>query len=81
MQAVVEVPAFDDELPPPWPVAPMPAWSSLMLAADCTDQQLGFLAALDAWTTRIGLGRSGSAIVDAVDRNFAMTTPLKLPAG
>jgi hypothetical protein len=206
MQAVVQVPAFDDESSPPWPVASMSACSWLVLAADCTDQQvglfvavlarsldvaapggrdevvdallaeevlivpgglrlvdtvtgmsvvpgccagledwrdwgqvmagespwlghdpepvvevvgdelwvrqdggpgrgsagtnvvlsrlalpgllmqvqgdlLGFLAALDAWTTRIGLDERGGALVEAVDRNFAVTTPLDLPAG
>lgn len=47
MQAVIAVPAFDAGLPPPWPVAAMPAWSWLTLAADCTAQQVGlFVAAL-----------------------------------
>lgn len=41
---------------------------------------VGFLAALQAWTGRIGLGENGAALVEAVDQNFAITTPLVLPA-
>ncbi|HLL67197.1 MAG TPA: hypothetical protein VK453_16050 [Micromonosporaceae bacterium] len=39
---------------------------------------VGFLAALDAWTRRIGIGESGSALVEAVNRNFTITAPLDL---
>lgn len=38
----------------------------------------GFLAALEAWTTRIGLGETGPALVEAVDRSFTITAPLGL---
>lgn len=41
----------------------------------------GFLTLLAAWTTRIGSGASGSALVEAVDRDFAVTAPWELPAG
>jgi hypothetical protein len=40
---------------------------------------VGFLAALEAWTTRIGLSERGTALVATVDRNFAITMPLELP--
>lgn len=40
---------------------------------------VSFLAALDAWTTRIGLSERGTALVETVDRNFAITMPLELP--
>lgn len=46
-----------------------------------TQQDLvGFLAALEAWTGRVGLGDRGAALVEVVDQNFAITAPLVLPA-
>jgi hypothetical protein len=39
---------------------------------------VGFLAALEAWTTRIELGESGTALVEAVDQHFTITAPLDL---
>ncbi|MCU7725915.1 hypothetical protein ODJ79_19490 [Actinoplanes sp. KI2] len=41
---------------------------------------VGFLGALKTWTTRVGLGERGTALVETVDRNFAITMPLDLPA-
>jgi hypothetical protein len=41
---------------------------------------VGFLAALTAWAERIGLGRRGTALVEAIDKNFAITARLDLPA-
>ncbi|MET7970868.1 hypothetical protein [Micromonospora sp. NPDC005305] len=49
MQAVVEVPALDNDPAPPWPVAQAAPWSWLPLNVDCTDEELGlFVAALAA---------------------------------
>ena len=49
MQAVVEVPALDNDPAPPWPVAQTGPWSWLPLNAVCTDEELGlFVAALAA---------------------------------
>ncbi|RKN22623.1 hypothetical protein D7147_05230 [Micromonospora musae] len=42
---------------------------------------VGFLDALAGWAERSGLGQRGSALVKAVDQNFAVTVPLELPAG
>ena len=42
---------------------------------------VGFFAALEAWTVRIGLEASGTALVGTVDRNFTITAPLDLPTG
>ncbi|WP_245712981.1 hypothetical protein [Micromonospora nigra] len=42
---------------------------------------VGFLDALDGWAARSGLGHRGSALVKAVDQNFAIAAPLVLPAG
>ncbi|WP_436528258.1 hypothetical protein [Actinoplanes sp. HUAS TT8] len=46
LRAVVEVPTFDAESRPPWPVAPMAAGSWLELAADCTDLEVGLFVAM-----------------------------------
>ncbi|WP_223874924.1 hypothetical protein [Salinispora oceanensis] len=42
---------------------------------------VGFLDALAGWAARSGLGQRGTALVKAVDQNFAITAPLDLPAG
>jgi hypothetical protein len=39
---------------------------------------VGLLAVLEEWTTRIGLGPSAVALVEAVDRSFAITARLDL---
>jgi len=39
----------------------------------------GFLAALEAWAKHIGLGETGTALAEAVDRDFTITAPLNLP--
>lgn len=51
------------------------------LLMDVQRDLLGFLSALGAWATRIGLEERGQALVEAVDRNFAITASLNLPAG
>lgn len=51
------------------------------LLTDVQRDLAGFLAALEAWTIRMGLEERGRALVRAVDRNFAITAPLDLPAG
>ena len=50
------------------------------LLRDVRRDLLGFLDALRTWTTRIGLGERGDALVEAVDRNFAIAAPLDLAA-
>ena len=50
------------------------------LLLDVQRDLLGFLAAVDAWTARIGLEERGGALVEAVDRNFAITASLDLSA-
>ncbi|WP_308120775.1 hypothetical protein [Paractinoplanes bogorensis] len=40
---------------------------------------VGFLAAVDAWAVRIGLAERGRALVEAVDRHFAITAALEVP--
>ncbi|WP_416905558.1 hypothetical protein [Micromonospora echinospora] len=42
---------------------------------------VGFLDALAGWAARSGLGQRGSALVKAVDQNFAITTTPDLPVG
>ncbi|MGC5054405.1 hypothetical protein ACLQ2S_23465 [Micromonospora sp. DT48] len=42
---------------------------------------VGFLNALAGWAARSGLGRRGTALVNAVDRSFAVTAPLDVPTG
>lgn len=42
---------------------------------------VGFLDVLTVWTRQAGLSRRGSALVEAIDRSFAITAPLDLPAG
>jgi hypothetical protein len=59
-------------------VVPRPALPDLL--KDVQRDLLGFLAALEAWGSRIGLGERGTALVDVVDRNFHITRPLDLPA-
>ncbi len=47
MQAVIEVPFLDTESARPWPVASLPAFSWLVLDADCAGAEVGlFVAAL-----------------------------------
>ncbi|MET8152436.1 hypothetical protein ACIBSW_18725 [Actinoplanes sp. NPDC049668] len=50
------------------------------LLMDVHRELRGFLAALDAWATRIGLGERGDALVATVDRHFSITAPWELPA-
>ncbi|MEV0111034.1 hypothetical protein AB0H42_32575 [Nocardia sp. NPDC050799] len=40
---------------------------------------VGFLALVKQWTGRSGLGENGTALVEAIDRNFTITAPLDLP--
>lgn len=40
---------------------------------------VGFLALVKQWTERNGLGDDGTALVEAIDRNFTITAPLDLP--
>ncbi|MCX5070327.1 hypothetical protein OOJ91_31210 [Micromonospora lupini] len=40
---------------------------------------VGFLDALDGWATRVGLGQRRSVLVEAIDKNFAVTAPLDVP--
>ena len=42
---------------------------------------VGFLAALTASAERAGMGRRGTDLVETIDKNFAITAPLDLPAG
>lgn len=49
------------------------------LLLDAHRDLLGFLAALKAWTARMGLEERGGALVEAVDRNLAITAALDLP--
>lgn len=42
---------------------------------------VGFLDVLAGWAEQTGMGRRGAALVKAVDRNFAVTAPLEIPAG
>ncbi|MEV1319970.1 hypothetical protein AB0J14_28265 [Micromonospora arborensis] len=37
---------------------------------------IGFLEALTGWATRVGLQQRGTALVEAIDKNFAITAPL-----
>ncbi|WP_433550201.1 hypothetical protein ACQP08_19770 [Micromonospora zamorensis] len=37
---------------------------------------VGFLNALTRWATRVGLQQRGTALVEAIDKNFAITAPL-----
>lgn len=37
---------------------------------------VGFLEALTRWATRVGLQQRGAALVEAIDKNFAITAPL-----
>ncbi|MCM0674158.1 hypothetical protein NCC78_05535 [Micromonospora phytophila] len=37
---------------------------------------VGFLDALTGWATRVGLQQRGTALVEATDKNFAITAPL-----
>ncbi|MGW5667706.1 hypothetical protein [Micromonospora sp. NPDC003776] len=41
----------------------------------------GFLARLDAWAHEAGLGARGADLVAAIDRDFGITAPLRLPGG
>ena len=41
---------------------------------------VGFLDALAWWAERAGLGERGTALVKAIDQNFAITAPFDLPA-
>lgn len=36
---------------------------------------IGFLNALTGWATRVGLQQQGTALVQAIDKDFAITTP------
>ncbi|MFD0973788.1 hypothetical protein ACFQ3X_34995, partial [Plantactinospora endophytica] len=66
MQAVVEVPALNNDSTPPWPVAQTAPWSWLPLSADCTDEELGlFVAALAARIEVLPPGRRDE-VVDAL---------------
>ncbi|KOX03283.1 hypothetical protein ADK66_29130 [Micromonospora sp. NRRL B-16802] len=46
------------------------------LLAGAQRDLVGFLDALSGWAARVGLEQRGTALVDAVDRNFAITAPL-----
>lgn len=38
-----------------------------------------FLSRVQTWTERIGLGDSGTALVETIDRDFNVTAPFRLP--
>lgn len=42
---------------------------------------IGFLTTLTRWADRISLGRRGAILAAKIDRDFAITAPLDLPAG
>ncbi|MFF0175982.1 hypothetical protein Q3V37_25650 [Micromonospora profundi] len=46
------------------------------LLAGAQRDLVGFLDALSGWAARVGLEQRGTALVDAIDRNFAITAPL-----
>ena len=66
MQAVVEVPSFDAEWPPPWPVASMPAGSWLALTTESTDQQVGLFAAALAYRLDVAVPGGRDEVVDTL---------------
>ncbi|WP_344932122.1 hypothetical protein [Actinoplanes nipponensis] len=41
---------------------------------------VGFLNASAKWAEQIGLGPRGTALVEMINQNFAITAPLELPA-
>ncbi len=41
---------------------------------------VGFLSRVKTWSERNGLGRNGTALVEAIARDFGVTAPLELPA-
>lgn len=41
---------------------------------------VGFLNALAKWAEQTGIGPRGTALVEMIDQNFAITAPLELPA-
>lgn len=40
---------------------------------------VGFLTQLKTWTEHVGLGETGTALVEAIDRNFTITAPFDIP--
>jgi hypothetical protein len=42
---------------------------------------VGFLDALAGWADQAGIGPRGTALVEMIDKSFAITAPLELPAG
>ncbi|MBF4999462.1 hypothetical protein IRT45_20140 [Nocardia sp. BSTN01] len=50
------------------------------LLRNVREDLVGFLALVEAWTARNGLGENGTALVEAIDRNFTITAPLDLPS-
>lgn len=65
-RAVVEVPAFDAEAPPPWPVEPMAAGSWLVLDASCSDEQVGLFVAILADRIDVPVPGGRDEVVDAL---------------
>ncbi|GAA1653542.1 hypothetical protein [Actinoplanes couchii] len=51
------------------------------LLLDVQRDLAGFLNALADWAEQTGIGPRGTALVQMIDQNFAVTAPLELPAG
>jgi hypothetical protein len=65
MQALVDVPAFEAEAPPPWPVDSIAPYS-LALNAGCTDEQVGLFVATLAGRIDARLRGGRDEVVDAL---------------
>lgn len=66
MQAVVQVPALRADSPQPWPVAPMAAWSWLVLDAGCPDEEVGLFVSVLAHRLDVASRERRDEVVDTL---------------